>query len=353
MNLYDYIYVDLDKVISLYSQMTGGVVEIIERSTERSRTADNKRNYDFKVFKHDAGGTDTDKGSSKETIKPHHALLKEMEDALATHGYLVDLTEPETFRSFRDPEFRAQLKETFCIKVRGRAVIEDYERMKGIASAFPEVVKLINKSSESTLINSTAYIELKDQLAAAEETLKNIKNRNSRANEQHRINLAKDALSTLVASATKVGVVDQWILDGMKTWIDAFLPGIVNLRIYPSIDRPEEHVFGHLKKPCFEDLDASSFHFTYGSFPTEDLTMIGIVTSVPSEEGEQFKPLVEFEKDELADLESVEHGFRGVFRGFDGLEQMIRTCRFPRVLVHPLTVYRSVAPNPSFRRPPD
>jgi hypothetical protein len=32
MSLYDYIYVDLNKVISLYSQMTGGVIEILERS---------------------------------------------------------------------------------------------------------------------------------------------------------------------------------------------------------------------------------------------------------------------------------------------------------------------------------
>lgn len=29
---------------------------------------------------------------------------------------------------------------------------------------------------------------------------------------------------------------------------------------------------------------------------------------------------------------------------------MIRTCRFPRVLVQPLIVYRSVEPNPSLDR---
>lgn len=350
MNLYDYIYVDLDKVISLYSQMTGGVVEIIERNTEKSHSADNKRNYDFKVFKHDAGGTEIDRSASRETIKPHHALLKEMEDSLSANGYLIDLTNPEIAQSFREPEFRSQLKDTFCIKVRGRAVIEDYERMKGIATAFPEVVKLINKSSESTLLSSPEYVELKNQLTANEAAIKGMKDRNARANAQQRITKINSALSDLLVATKKVGVVDQWILDGMKTWIDAFLPGIVNLRVYPSVDRPDEHVFGHLKKSCFEDIDTSSFHFTYGSFPTELLTLVGIVTSVPSEEGERFKPLGEFEKTELADHESVERGFRGVFRGFDGLEQMIRTCRFPRVLVHPLTVYRSVAPNPSFQR---
>ncbi len=127
MQLYDFIYVDLEKVISIYSQMTGGVVEVLERSTENSRSADNKRNYDFKVFKHDAGGTSNDKSALKEVVKPHHALLAETEDALAANGYLIDLTNPAIAKSFRDPEFRTALKKTFCIKVRGRAVFEDYE----------------------------------------------------------------------------------------------------------------------------------------------------------------------------------------------------------------------------------
>ena len=248
-------------------------------------------------------------------------------------------------KSFRDPAFRAQLKDTFCIKVRGRVVIEDYERLKAIGAAFPEVVKLINKSGESRQLSSPEYLELKSQLDASEKAVKAIKDRNARAGEEQRLRKIKGELSALVVSAAKIIPVEQWVLDGMKTWIDAFLPGIVNLRVYPSVDRPDEHVFGHLKKQCFEDVDTSSYHFTYGSFPTESLTMLGIITSVPAEEGESFKPLAEFEKKELADHESVERAFRGLFRGFDGLEQMIRTCRFPRILVHPLTVYRSVDSN--------
>lgn len=353
MQLYDFIYVDLEKVISIYSQMTGGIVEVLERSTENSRSADNKRNYDFKVFKHDAGGTTNDKSALKEVVKPHHALLAETEDALAANGYLVDLTDPAIAKSFRDPAFRAALKDTFCIKVRGRAVFEDYERMKSIAADFPEVVKLINKSSESALLSSPAYIDLKSNLDSAEKSLKSIKDRNGRSQEEQRIATVRNELAKLVASATKVGAVDQWILDGMRTWIDAFLPGIVNFRVYPNLDFPDEHVFGHLKKRCFEDAEFGSLHFTYGSFPTENLTMVGVVTSVPTEGGETFRPLAEFEKSELADYESVENAFRGVFRGFDGMERMVRTSRFPRILVQPLTVYRGVAPNPSFKRTPD
>lgn len=350
MELYDFIYVDLEKVISIYSQMTGGIVEVLERSTENSRSADNKRNYDFKVFKHDAGGTNNDRSAVKEVIKPHHALLAETEEALAANGYLVDLTDPTVAKSFRDPAFRAQLKDTFCIKVRGRAVFEDYERMKTIAANFPEVVKFINKSCESNLLLSSEYVDLRVSLDSAERALKAIKDRNERSREEQRIRDMQNGLSKLVAQATNVGLVDQWILDGVKMWIDTFLPGIVNFRVYPNLELPDEHVFGHLKKRCFEDPEFGALHFTYGSFPTENLTMIGVVTSVPAEGGETFKPLAEFEKSELADYESIENALRGVFRGFDGMEGMVRTSRFPRILVQPLTVYRGVAPNPSFHR---
>lgn len=261
MNLYDFIYVDLDKVISLYSQMTGGVVEVIERMEERARSSDNKRNYDFKVFKHDAGGTDSGKNTSRETIKPHHALLKEMEEKLVATGGLIDLTAGGTSKSFRDPLLRDQLKNTFCIKVTGRAVIEDYERMKGVANVFPEIVKLINKSSESSVFSTPEYVAHTGKIAAARAALKTIKDRKARTSEAQRIDGLEEALRVLVDSE-KMSGVEQWVLDGVKTWTDAFLPGIVNLRIYPDALRPDEHVFGHLKKSCFEDIDSSSLHFT-------------------------------------------------------------------------------------------
>lgn len=350
MTLYDYIYVDIERAISLYSQLTGGVVELREANVERAHSADNKRKYDFKVFKHDAGGTDLEKSGVKEVIKPHHSLLTELERELTDKGYLFDLTDSLPIPSLRDIELRKQLKCTLCVKVRGRAVIEDYERIKSIAHAFPEIAKLINMSNESSLKQSPEFVKLQVQVEQIGREVKQTKERNNRAAKEQQLKSIQRSIDDLFQSTGKVGIVDQWILDGLKTWIDTFLPGIVNLRIYPSSDRPDEHVFGHLKKGCFEDVDSNSFHFTYGSLPTENLTMIGIITSVPNEGGESFKPLIEFDKESLADYESVESAFRGVFRGFDGLEQMIRTCRFPRVLVHPLTVYRDVEPNLSLRQ---
>ena len=347
MNLYDYLYVDLDKAISLYSQLTGGVVELRETQTEKGSTADNKRNYDFKVFKHGAGGTAQEKEQDKATIKPHHALLQELEQELASSGYLLDLSDFDEGKTLKNSEVRNTLKNALCVKCTGRIVIEDYERMKKIGQDFPEIVKLINRSHADTFKETPEFQTIEQQIKELENTQGD---RNKKAKAKQKAKKLQRQIDDLIASSSAVDMVPQWILDGMKTWIDAFLPNITNIRVYPFADQIDEHLFGHLDSSNFSIADPTAFHFTYGSFPTEEFTMLGIITSVPSDEDESFSPLQEFDKKELADFESVENAFRGMFRGFDGIEAMVRTCRYPRVLVHPILVYRQTSPNESLKR---
>lgn len=345
MPLYDFLYVDLPKVISLYSQLTGGVIESRETTHEHGKTADNKRAYDFKVFRHDAGGTANDRSGTKELVKPHHAVLADLEVELIRQGYLMDLTAGGAPRSLRDPSVRRLLEGTLCVKVTGRAVIEDYERMKEISKDFPEITKLINRSIESSIKDSPAYKNVDAELQKLSAELKLERDRNVRVRKEEKLQQLRKELAQAVNSVAKVGAVEQWVLDGFRTWVDAFISGIINLRVYPSIQHPDEQVFGHLKREYFEDANTSSFHFTYGTVPTEPLSMIGIVTGIPTESADPFDPLAEFQREGLLDGESVERGFRGLFRGFGGLEQMVRTSRYPRVLVQPIVVYRSVEPN--------
>lgn len=349
MNLFDYLYVDLDKVISLYSQLTGGVIELRETQSEKGSTADNKRNYDFKVFKHNAGGTTQDKEQDKTTIKPHHALLQELEEELYSSGYLLDLANLDEGKTLKDIELRNTLKGALCIKCTGRVVIEDYERMKKIGHDFPEILKVINRSHADSLKDNPEYQTIEQKINELESAGGD---RNKKAKFKKEAKELRENLDSLVDLSPAVDVVPQWILDAMKTWIDAFLPNITNIRVYPFKEEVDEHVFGHLEANNFTSSDSNAFHFTYGSFPTEELTMLGIITSVPDETDEIFNPLEEFEKDEeeLKDYESIESAFRGMFRGFDGMEAMVRTSRYPRILVHPILVYRETSPNKALQR---
>lgn len=188
--------------------------------------------------------------------------------------------------------------------------------------------------------NTDAYRELVEQIKTREAEIAKIKDRNARNVQQAPLKEQKKKLQDLLENQTKAGVVEQWILDGLRTWIDTFIPGIINLRVYPDPEQMAVQVFGHLKQENFFDMDVSAFHFTYGSVPTEELTMLGIVSSVPNPEDTAFNPHQEFQGGELSSKEAVERGFRSVFRGFESFEQMVRTCRYPRVLVSPLLVYR-------------
>lgn len=342
MNLYDYIYVDLEKVISLYSQLTGGVIEIKERDTERKETDENKRNYDFKVFKHDAGGTFQETEKNKIIIKPHHAILQELELELIKSGHLYDLDNPDKNIRLKEKNLRESLKKSLCIKCTGRIVIEDYERMKKIGSDFPEIIKLINKSHENNLRNTPEFTEIENQIKELEKTSGD---RNNIINQKKKAKELREVLENTIKKQNAVDLIPQWILDGMKTWIDAFLPNITNIRLYPPKADIDEHIFGHADSSNFTIRDSTALHFTYGTFPTEEFTMLGIITSVPTTEEEDFNALEEFQKEDLNDHESVERGFRGLFKGFYGLESMIRTCRYPRILVHPILVYRKTSPN--------
>ncbi|MCI5128027.1 MAG: hypothetical protein D3905_04880 [Candidatus Electrothrix sp. AS4_5] len=341
MSLYDYLYVDTKKVVSTYNQLTGAVVSAGDSTCATVGQAESKKKYDFKIFRNDSATVQEGQGT-QEQVKPHHILFQELEQELASQGHLVDLSGQKMAAKLQNKEFRKTLKNTFCIKVTGRCVVEHYERMKKISESFPDIAALINQSNKAAVKSTDAYKDLMAQITTREAEIAKIKDRNARNIQKAPLKEQKKKLQDLLDNQTQAGVVEQWILDGLKTWIDTFISGIINFRVYPDQEQTAVQVFGHLKQENFFDMDVSAFHFTYGSVPTEELTLLGIVSSVPNPEDAAFNPHQEFLKGDLSSKEAVERGFRSVFRGFEGFEQMVRTCRYPRVLVSPLLVYRQM-----------
>jgi hypothetical protein len=310
MPLYDYLYADLPKVVSLHSQITAKVA-----GAQLAALANHV---------------------------PNHALLRELETGLAEQGYLLDLSGDQAGRSLRNALLRKRLSTAMCIKVTGRAVVEDYQRIRSVADAFPDAADFLNKSVQSHVRNTDDFKQLEMMVTALSEELKENVDRDARAAGQARLKESKEEIDTAIAAATMVKEIEPWVLEGLKTWIDTFLPGVINLRIYPTADAPDEQVFGHLKREYFDGQDLNAFHFARGASPSLPLTMVGIVTALPPEGQVAFNPMAEFSREGLANAESMEHSMREVFQRFDAVDQLIRTCRFPRIMVQPLMVYRSV-----------
>ncbi|MEO3681488.1 hypothetical protein ABHN84_04185 [Shewanella vesiculosa] len=299
----DFMYLDMEKVSSLYSQLSGGIVQSVEASSTSSENSKNLRNYDFKIFKHEAGGTESESQVLKEVRVSHHDIYNELENELFKNGYAVEIGVDVSKEAIESGEATKIFESALCIKVEGHVVLEDYERITRIAHNYEDITAFVNNSIKSNLTDTE---ELKV------------------------------------------------IIDGLKTWVRVFLPDVFNIRVYPFEDLKKFHVMSNVKRKFFLDDNTESVHYLFGSKPTIKVTMLGVITSIPKKEGDSFDPMKEFDDVELDEegneAQSFENGFRGVFRGFDGLEEMIRTCRYPRIMVQPIAVYRAIKPNKALKR---
>ncbi|MBP9058735.1 MAG: hypothetical protein KBF98_00305 [Rhodoferax sp.] len=313
MSLQDFLYVDLPKLTSLSSQIF---------SAEKA-------------------------ASAQAPALPHPCALLALEAELSAQGYLMDLTRGAASRSLREPGLRSTLASTLCVKVTGRAVIEDYQRIRRAMENLPETVDFVNKTVQASVRNTDDFRQTEMTIAAEVEQLKENVDRYSRAASQSHILQMKADLDHAIKSATTAHGVEQWVLDGLKSWIDNHLAGIVKLRVYLSPESADEQIFGNLKRECFLEQNPDSLHFSLGADPDTSITLVGIITSVPAEEADSFDPLAEFDRESLSNLQTFEKGNREVLKNINTLERLARTVNFPRVMVQPLMVYRSFTPNPS------
>lgn len=346
MELRDLLYFDFDKAASLFSQIEGGLVEKVESGSETSKDERNIRKYDVKLFKPEFGGIATEKTSRLESRVLHHDLLVRLEGHLFSQGYAVDLNDAlQAQESLNVQSIHGALGDVSCLRAEGWAVIEDYERIKNISAKFNPVVDFIGRCGMSNVEQSGEYQPLMKQLDDLKSAAASQADRNKRAKASKQLAVIEERVREAIKSATGLAGVPEWLISGMALFIDTFMPGRINLRIYPFESVPSFQILSNLKRDCFVDDDLENVVFAYGTRPTVKLVVLGLVTSFPGEGGETFDPMAEFEDGtEGADSEEkgFERGFRAVFTGMEGLNRFARYSRFPNVTVYPLAAYRRV-----------
>src|SRR5690554_1020598 len=147
----DFMYLDMEKVSSLYSQLSGGIVQSVEAVSTTTENYKNLRNYDFKVFKHEAGGTESEGQALKEVRVSHHEVYNELEDILFNEGYAAEIGIDVTKADIVSGEATKIFESALCIKAEGYVVLEDYERMTRIAHNYEEITAFINNSVKANL----------------------------------------------------------------------------------------------------------------------------------------------------------------------------------------------------------
>jgi len=337
----DLLYLDFDKAASIWSQFEEGLLEreSVTEDRGKNRTAGAKFGIPGLV-EANLGADYLQKRSVLQSRTLHHDILNRIEDRLAYGGLVTDLSQLLDPAESDARAIRTAIGGRPYLKARGSGVIEDYRHILAIGEKFNEIVAFLAKAGQETAKKSPEYQQLQQVVKDAKATAESIKDRNQKAVQKAKVNQAQQRLDELVKP--KLTTIDPWLVDGMRLLINTFMSARINFRIYPFPACPSFQVLCNLKRECFVDADLEHLLYGYGNRPNVPLAVFGLITSLPSEHGDSFDPMREFEEDPtLSERASFEKGFRRVFGGMEGMEALVRYSRYPNVTVHPIAVYRS------------
>ena len=138
----------------------------------------------------------------------------------------------------------------------------------------------------------------------------------------------------------------NYLVDGIQLFIDTFIEGRINLRLYPFPTVPSFQLMANLKKDCLVDGDMGNVSFAYGNRPNIPMVVLGLVTSIPPHGEHPFDPMQEYEHDtDLLEGEGeFEVAFRTVFSSLEAFGKFAMSPRYPMVAIYPLAVYRALRP---------
>ena len=343
--LRDLIYLDFEKATSAFSQLDRGLLREMQSTAEDSRDRRVMHKGDLKVYKPEYGETTVEKSTEVESRILHHDVLVRLEEILFDRGLAVDLNAALAEVEPTPARIRAAVADGPYVRAEGWAVIEDYERAKRIAANFNPLVGFIQRSIEENLKKTDEYRSLEAQLAEQREAVKRIQNRDERVRAQARLKALESHVQSLLKAAGAVDAIPDWLIEGLRILVDAFMPGRINLRVFPFEAVPSFQVLANLKRDCFLEQDLDNLVYAYGTQPDIKLTVLGLVTSLPRPDGPSFKALQEFARaadGETSDERTFEKGFSGLFSGFEALERFVRYAHYPSVAAYPLAVYRVI-----------
>ena len=341
--LRDLLYLDFDKAASIWSQFEEGLLERVSvtEDTGKDRAAGTRFGIPG-IAEANLGVDYLQKRSTLQSKTLHHDVLNRIEVRLDAAKLVTDLSNVEPSVQSSPEKIRAALGDRPYLRAEGWSVIEDYRRILAISSRFNEVVGFVVKAGQESAKKSPEYHQLQDLITDAKAAADKITDRNQKAVKKADLKELQVQLEAM--TRTQLETVDQWLIEGMRVWIETFMPSRINFRIYPFPECPSFQVLCNLKRECFVDSDLEHLLYGYGNRPNVPLAVFGLITSLPPHGDLPFDPMSEFKQGgELSPQEVFESAFRGVFIGMEGLESFVRYSRYPNVTIHPIAVYRSFA----------
>jgi hypothetical protein len=331
--LRDLIYFDFEKAASIFSQFERGLLQETQTGVESDHDKAQTHKIDLKIYKPEFEKTSSEKTSQLESRILHHDLLIRIEEKLDGLGVLVDLNNEFDNSNANAELIRSKLSGASYVRAKGWVSIEDYRQIYKIINKFNELADYIGKCS---LINKKEYKEIVEQLKIAKVEANDGKNKSARIKARN----LEDDLKKL-EQIKEIIPLEKWFTDGPSLFIDTLMPERINFRVYPFESVPEFQVIANLKRECFVDGNLDNILFAYGIRPNVKLTIIGLITSIPSRDGTEFRPIVQASPE--GNKPDLSEAFQNLFVSMQGIEKLVRFSKYPNITIYPLAVYHSIS----------
>jgi len=336
------IYFDFDKAASLFSQSEGGLLKDWREEQKNKRDQRRGAKLDIKLASGELADATAEEEALIETRVLHHDLLSRVERRLFESQLAIDMNQALSDSELTHASIRTVLSGEPYVRVEGWALIHDYERIKRVASSMSGLEELQRASTRHALSQTGALQELEGQLRKLREAAERASSHKKKQGALAALGQIERAIEDQINEAVGERRIAEWIAPGISLFIDALMPGRMIVRVHPFESCPDFYVLANLKRQCFLDSDTDNIIFEYGARPNLKLTVLGLITSMPPEQGHQFSGFRQEQKDlRLANAApDFEGGFQKMFESLEQLDVSTRFLRYPNVTVYPLAVYR-------------
>lgn len=365
--LRDLVYFDINKAASIFSQLEMGLLTEVKSTQKDSMELNNdlirqehniQRERKEVVLSSESETTKIEKKFILESRTLHHDLLTRVEELLFKEELIIDINSQSNNEELSNCDhpldlIRETIGEIPYIRAEGLAKIEDYERIQQIAAKFNEILEPVKYSFLQSLTQIPEYqaaVEKIDSLRLHANDPKNKYQKKALINQVNQLeSLLKEQVQSSLASSQLGTTIPQWLLNAIDLYIDTFMKGRINIRIYPFDSFPHFQVIANLKRDCLLDSDIENLLFAYGTQTNLKLTVIGLITSIPPRVNSLFNPMDEFNYESGNKTEQArewEKAFRGLFVGFEEVEKFMKFVNYPSVVIYPLAIYRTIRSSP-------
>ncbi len=233
----DFIYMDKDRLYSLYSQAFEGVIEaFIESYSNSLQSEENNKNH----IKGQTLETQVAEASTKTENKIlYDHMYNLLERKLSNVTFNINSNENISINDLKNKQL---------IKVTGKAIIQDYDRLKLYSEKFNDLGKILAYSTYSSL-------------SKTDKKTNNINNVND---------LAK-----------KLGLqVDKTLLDNIKTLTEFFNKDGYDVII--SANNSAEILYRGIVNKKYLRVHPDMLRTLYGDEPPMEWTLVGMITYIPT-----------------------------------------------------------------------